>query len=176
MPDIPLNPASLDQSTSTDGNPGLSDLQLSRDIDGQLVLIAPEHPQPVPVEPFRCFPFTHPDQWISLRRKNGREVVCIPDPQVLGPAARLLLEQELDACEFIPVLQRILTVTTYSAPSKWLVETNRGPTTIVIDHDDDVRQVGPRTVVVVDEHGVRYQVPDRTRLDPHSLKLLQRFL
>jgi len=48
-------------------------------------------------------------------------------------------------------------------PSEWRVETNRGPTSFLLDSEDNVRRLGPNKALVIDTHGIRYLIPDTPR-------------
>jgi hypothetical protein len=149
---------------------------LSHDPWGRLVLIDAEGRRFVGVEPVRAFPITHPTRWISLCDPEGHEVLTIESLDALAPAVRQTLEGELALREFIPVIQRIVKVSTEAFPSTWDVATDRGPTRLTIEADDDIRLLGPNRVMITDARRLRYHVPDVRVLDSHSRRLLERFL
>jgi hypothetical protein len=149
---------------------------LSLDAWGRLVLIDSEGRRFVGVEPVRAFPISHPDRWISICDAEGREVLAIESLGALAPATRQVLEAELALREFIPVLQRIVSVSVDSFPSEWAVQTDKGPTRFTLDHEEDIRLIGSTRVMITDARRLRYQVPDIKALDTRSRRLLERFL
>jgi len=143
---------------------------------GQLVLTLDTGESWVGIEPVRCFPLSDPLHAIALLDSDGRELVNLPSLDVLNPVARPLLERELNDREFMPVLQRITTVSVANPPAEWTVETDRGPTKFVIESEDDIRRIGQSGAVIADSHGIRYLVPDLGRLDASSQRTIRRFL
>jgi len=158
------------------GPPDLNGLSLQRDAWGRLVLVDAEGHRHVGVEPVRAFPLTDPAHWISLLNAEGREVVCIEDPASLPGPVRDILENELAQREFVPVIERVLRVSSESAPYEWDVETDRGRVQFTLNSDDDVRRLGPQSALIIDAHGIRYLVRDFRTLDAASQRTFERYL
>ena len=89
---------------------------------------------------------------------------------------RALIEEELAAREFVPTITRIRSVSSFSTPSTWEVDTDRGSTSFVLKGEEDIRRLGPGLLIVNDAHGVQYLIRDLANMDKHSRKLLDRFL
>jgi hypothetical protein len=149
---------------------------LSHDPWGRLVLIDSEGRRFVGVDPVRAFPITHPKRWISICDAEGREVLTIDSLDDLAPALRQTLESELALREFIPTIERIERISAEAFPSDWDVQTDRGTTRFTVENEEDIRQIGPRRVMITDARRLRYQVPDVSALDSASRRLLERFL
>ncbi len=129
----------------------------------------------VGVEPVRDFPLSDPQHWISIVDAEGREIICVEDLAQLSSDVRKTLEDELARREFVPVIERIERVTS-SDPAEWKVRTDRGPTTFVLKNEEDVRRLGTSSILVIDDHGIRYLIPDYHALDTASRKILERYL
>ena len=84
-------------------------------------------------------------------------------------------EEALGRRDFLPTLQRIVSISAESEPAEWQVETDHGPTQFVLASEDDVRTVSPNRLLVVDSHGIRYLVPDVESLDGFSRQVLERY-
>jgi hypothetical protein len=126
--------------------------------------------------PVRCFPLTHPSQWISLCDREGREVLLLETLDGLAPDGRVLLLAELQRREFMPVIRQVLSIHPGDAdPSDWHVLTDRGEARFTLPGEDNVRMLGPGSYVLADANGIRYRVPDLRALDPDSRRLLARF-
>jgi hypothetical protein len=152
------------------------DFHLTRNPWGQLVY---EHASDAPVvgvRPVRLFPLTEPNHWVSLLSPDGSELLLIEDPQRLAPPMRDLLFEELSRTEFLPIITRIVSTSAASSPADWQIETDRGPTTITLGSDDDLRLLGSFGVLINDAHNTRYLIPDMRTLDPASQRLLNRHL
>ena len=149
---------------------------LERDAFGRLVFNDRDGQRHEGVAPVRAFALTAPDEGLSLVAADGRELVWIAQLSALPPTERTLIEQELAAREFAPVIERILSVSTYSTPSVWEVQTDRGDTRLVLQGEEDIRRVGGNALLIQDRHGIAFRVRDRLALDRHSKRLLERFL
>jgi hypothetical protein len=149
---------------------------LSHDPRGRLVLIDAEgrrHPGVVPV---RAFPITDPARWVSICDAHGAELAFIDDLQDLPPSFCTVLIDDMARRNFVPVVERIVSVSAESEPSDWDVATDRGMTRFTLANDDDVRPLGRHGATIVDTHGMRYLVPDLNALDTASRRLLERYL
>ena len=128
------------------------------------------------IEPIRAFPISDPEHWISLCDPNGKEVVHVRDLNELPVEQRELLLSELTRREFVPVIRRIESISSLAEPCEWFVETDRGPTSFVLNSDEHVRKLGQDRALILDSNGLRYLVPDAKQLDAHSRRLLSRYL
>lgn len=149
---------------------------LSHDSFGRLVLINAEGERHVGVEPIRCFPLTDHDHWIALVDSQGHEVALVENLTDLPEGTRDLLQQDLARREFAPRLQKIKSRHTAADWSEWDVETDRGPTTLRIKSEDDVRRLGTHRVLVIDAQGIRYLIEDVRQLDSGSRRILEHYL
>lgn len=151
--------------------------QLARNPHGRLVLTLPDGTAHEGVTPVRAFPIAAPGEGLSLVGSDGHELLWIPHVyQVAGPA-RQLIDEELAVREFVPTIEKIVAVTSFSTPSTWQVETDRGPASLVLKAEEDIRRLGGRTrLLIAGGDGMQFRVKDTTALDRHSRKLLERFL
>jgi hypothetical protein len=152
--------------------------QLAREALDRLVFTAPDGVVHRGVTPVRAFPIAAPDEGVSLIGSDGRELAWIPHLDDLPAPQRLLVEDDLASREFVPQILRLVSVSTYSTPSTWEVETDRGPTTLVLKGEEDIRRLpGERASLLISSgHGIVFRVLDLLALDRHSKKLLERFL
>jgi hypothetical protein len=156
--------------------PHASSIQLHHNAWGQLVLTLADGTVHEDVEPFRCFPWSSPQSAVALVDRDGNELVNLPDLAALPDEPRRLLERDLAAREFVPVIQRIVHSSSLWPPCLWEVITDRGPSTVTIDSEDDVRKHGTNGALIADASGVRYLIPDARHLDRSSLRHLRRLL
>ncbi len=154
----------------------MANFQLERDAFGSLIVVLANGERHTGVVPVRAFPIAAPDEGISLVSTDGHELVWI-DPLSAQPVAvRALLEVELAAREFVPEIQRLKAVSTFSTPSVWTVETDRGLTEFVLKTEEDIRRLGRTGLLIAGGAGVQFSVKDMTALDRGSRRLLERFL
>ncbi|MGC4061385.1 MAG: DUF1854 domain-containing protein [Aquabacterium sp.] len=152
------------------------DFTLARNAFGRLVFTGADGVAHVGVVPVRAFPIAAPDEGLSIVSTDGHELVWVDRLSALPAPVRALLEDELASRDFAPVIQSIRAVSTFSTPSTWTVDTDRGPTDFVLKSEDDIRRLGEGRLMITGGHGVSFIVPDRLALDRHSKKLLERFL
>lgn len=155
---------------------GVQSFTLERDSAGRLIVVDANGQRYVDVEPLRAFPISDPEHWISFCDAQGREVACVPSISQLPSEQRELLQSELTRREFVPVIQRIESISSLAEPCEWAVLTDRGPTRFVLNSDEHVRKLGADRALILDSHGLRYLVPDAKQLDAHSRRLLSRYL
>lgn len=152
----------------------LLDLKFDRDDWGRLTLTLANGQTYAGVEPVRCFPLSDPLKVISLLDPEGKEILTIPALESLNPEARQMLEAELAARDFVPVIQRVISTTNPNPPCQWSVETDRGKTSFQLENEDDVRKLGPFRLLIADSNGIRYSIPDVRQLDSHTQRIVQR--
>ena len=144
---------------------------------GKLVLTNAQGQRFEGVAPVRAFPIQAPEEGVSVLDTDGHEVAWVPHLSQCPQPAQDLLRQELARREFMPVIARITSVSSFSTPCTWSVKTDRGDCEFVLRGDEDIRRVGAHnTLLIADAHGIQYMVPDQLALDAHSKKILDRFL
>lgn len=153
------------------------DFDLHRDPHGQWACRTPDGQHHTGVQAVRAFPLNAPEEAISLVGADGTELVFVPLLGDLPPPLQQALREALSEREMVPVIERIVSVSTFATPSTWEVQTDRGPTRLVLKVEEDIRRLpGQRRLLITSSHGLVFEVPDRTRLDRASRRLLERFL
>jgi hypothetical protein len=149
---------------------------LEHNAHGRLVLINTQGERVENCVPVRAFPLGAPDEGISVVNADGHEVVWIEQLSALPQSLRALLETALQEREFTPEIRRIVAVSTFSTPSQWTLETDRGPTQLQLAGEEDIRRLSGGALLIADAQGVHFKVKDVQALDRASRKLLERFL
>ena len=150
--------------------------QLEREAHGRLALITAEGTRHEGVVPVRAFPIAAAQEGLSILDGDGREIVWVPSLGGLPADLRGLIERELASREFTPVIERIVEVSTFSTPSVWQVQTDRGATRFVLKAEEDIRRLPDGALWISDSHGIAFLVRDRRALDRRSRRVLERFL
>lgn len=157
-----------------------STFTLSRNPFGKLVYVGADGVTHEGVTPVRAFALTAPEEGIALLSAEGKELVWIDRLSDLPAPQRGLIEEEFAQREFMPVIQRLVRVSSFATPSTWQVETDRGTTELILKSEDDIRRlrgsIHPNGLLIADSNGIHYLIPDRNRLDATSQKILKRFL
>lgn len=150
---------------------------LERNAFGKLILTNAQGERFEGVMPVRAFPIQSPEDGIALVSLDGREVGWVDRLDAVPEPAQGLIRQELSTREFVPVIARIVNVSSFSTPCTWSVATDRGETAFVLRGDEDIRRIGKEgSLLISDVHGIQYFVRDQYALDVHSKKILDRFM
>ena len=150
---------------------------LKRNAFGQLEFTTPEGEVHVGVVPVRSFAITAPESGIALVSPDGHELLWVEQLAKLDPEHARLVREELASRDFMPEIRQLNSVSSFATPSVWEVETDRGPTSLTLKAEEDIRRLSPSTTLLIsDSQGIHFLIRDVSALDNHSRKLLARFL
>ncbi|MSQ66900.1 MAG: DUF1854 domain-containing protein [Gammaproteobacteria bacterium] len=149
---------------------------LERSPRGRLILTLADGSCHHDVLPVRAFPLTAPDEFVALVSALGQELVSIDRLDELPAATQQLLLEALAPREFVPRILGIEKVSTFSTPSVWTLQTDRGPTQLTLKAEEDIRRLPGGRLLITDNHGLQFMVEDQAALDPRSRRTLERFL
>ncbi|MBU3542063.1 MAG: DUF1854 domain-containing protein [Burkholderiaceae bacterium] len=150
--------------------------QLSRDAFGHLRLRDEQGQVFEQVVPVRAFPISAAQDGISIMDREGHELVWLNHLAETTIDNQALIQEELASREFVPLIEKIVSVSTFATPSSWQIKTNRGDTVLILKGEDDIRRISKTTCLISDTNGVQYLIDDIGRLDKQSRRLLDRFL
>ena len=153
--------------------------RLRKDSFGNLDLVWSDGEVVERVTPVRAFPFSDPEHGFSLVDSESHEVLWLDSINDLTAEDRALVNDILAAREFMPVITRIDSVSSFNTPSTWQVETEQGKTQLVLKGEEHIRRIngmGGNNLLISDNHGIQFLIKDVTQLDKHSRRLLDRFL
>ena len=125
----------------------------------------------------RCFPATAADTWLSIRDTDGQELALIRNPETLDPDSRNTIAPVLHDKYHVPVITRIVSVTSSVEGKHLEVEAEEGPLTFDITGESDVDYREYPSVQLTDRSKRRkYLIPDAATLDQASRNLLRQHL
>lgn len=150
--------------------------EIKRDAFGKLVFINAAEETHSGVMPVRAFPIASPEHGIAIVSADGKELAWVEALTDLPPSLRTLLLEDLSDREFLPEILAITHVSAFASPSTWQLKTDRGPASLILKGEDNIRRIGEATLMIADAHGVQYLIRDLKKLDRSSRKLLDRFL
>jgi hypothetical protein len=157
--------------------PVTGNFSLTRNPMGHLVYVGADGTAHEGVTPVRAFPLTAADAGISLMSTESKELQWIDSLASLPEQARRLITEELAQREFMPIISRIHSVSSFATPSTWQVDTDRGATALILKSEDDIRRLkSPGGLLIADGNGLHFIIRDRRDLDAHSQRILKRFL
>ena len=125
----------------------------------------------------RLMPLSNPEKYISLAADEDTEIGILVNPSELAPESLKILQEELDKRYFTPTIQKIYRVKEQFGTHEWEVETERGRITFSVRGlNQNIKQVPPARLFVIDVRGNRYDIPDYRELDAQSYQQIQRHL
>lgn len=157
---------------ATPQNPTI-EWRLERRPHGRLDFIDAQGRVHVDVDVLRAFPISDPEGPVAIVGENDVELAWINALAAVDPGLRAALEAELSRREFLPLVERIDEVSD-SEPAEWTVETDRGRRRFKVAHADDVLRLPDGGAVITDTYGVRYTIPNLSRLDARSRRFFEK--
>ena len=125
----------------------------------------------------RCFPWSTPDAYISLRDEAGKEIYLLSSLYELeDPKIRSIVESELLQRTYIPRIQHIRAIVDEIDLFRWDVKTDAGRRVFYTRRREIPRELGDGGVMIKDISGDRYLIPEVARLDARSRNWLWLYL
>lgn len=147
---------------------------LERGRDGRLV--ARRGGRRTPVAVVRCFPWTAPERFLSLRDEEDEEVALVRDAGELDDASRDALLGALADAGFVFDVEAVLAVDEEIEIRVFRVRTRQGTRRFQTLRDEWPRALPDGSLLFRDVGGDLYRVPPAPELDPGSRKALFAFL
>ena len=154
----------------------LSQIQFDQGPSGRWFYVSADGIQHDHVVAVRSFPVAAPDEGIAVVDADGKELLWIPHLNQLTESVRAKVRMAMTQREFMPRILKLHGVSSFVTPSTWDIETDRGPTTLLLKGEEDIRRLSASVLLVTDGHGVQFLIRDLAQMDRYSRKLLDRFL
>ena len=154
--------------------PKRTGLRLERGSDGQLWARQGESVRAVRVT--RCFPWSEPSRYLSIRDGDEEEVALIHDLAELGPDSRHALAESLIEAGFVLQVEGVEEVDEEIEIRTFRVRTRQGPRSFQTFRDEWPQPMPGGGVLIRDVVGDLYFIPSPASLDEKSRKLLWAFL
>ena len=133
-----------------------------------------QFPKGVPFDEVRNYLPANVAEWPEIKRVLDKPARLVVED---GPVQRMRHRpDELAHREFMPTIERLVAVSTFSTPSTWTVDTDRGRTDFILKGEEDIRRLRDGGLLITDNHGMVFRVMDLKALDRGSRRLLDRFL
>jgi hypothetical protein len=146
---------------------------LKLDPQGRMVLVRPGVEDAVDVRVRRSFPWSSPGRNVSIRSKEGKELVMIDDLANLSQGLRGIVENYLAGTSMIPRITRVMAVDVRFGFQQWTVETDRGPADFRVQEREDIRFMADGRFTVKDADGTIYELPRMDQLDDISRRAIE---
>ena len=148
--------------------------RLDTGADGRLVAAAEEGPRTVVAR--RCFPWSEPGKYVSLRDGDHHEVALVRDPGALSEDSRRALDLALAEGGFVFEVSAVVEVEEEVEIRHWQVVTRQGARSFQTRLDDWPRALPGGGFLIRDVGGDLYRLPEPERMDARSRKLLWAFV
>jgi hypothetical protein len=155
-----------EQTTSQKPESEEVELRLERRADGQLWAVLGL--EAVPVWVHRCFPWTAPGRFISLRDKEEEEVALVRDLSELEPESRRVLQSALLEAGFVLEVESVESIEDEIEIRTFRVRTRQGPRRFQTLRDEWPRPMPGGGILLRDVAGDLYLVRDPQALDRAS--------
>lgn len=152
------------------------EFDLRTDEQGRLVLQQPGTDEVAGVRIRRAFPWSKPNEFVSIRSAEGKELIMVEDVSRLRPEVAAKVQQALDSGTLIPVIRQITELVNEFGHQQWTVETDRGRRSFRVAEKEDLRFLPDGRFTVRDADGNLYLIPRIEQLDPVSGKYLEIFV
>ncbi len=143
-----------------------AELRLERRADGQLWAVLGARVAPVWVR--RCFPWTAPARFVSLRDGDEEEVALVRDLDELEPDSRRVLETSLAEAGFVLEVTGVLAVDDEIEIRTFHVQTRQEKRRFQTLRDEWPRPMPGGGILLRDVAGDLYLVRDPAKLDRTS--------
>ena len=140
------------------------------------VLVRPGLPDVEDVRVRRAFPWSMPERFVSIRGKDGKELLMVDDLRALRPGLQDRLRQAIRGSTFIPRIHRIVSLELQFGHQEWEVETDRGTVRFRVQEREDIKMQADGRMSVKDADGNVYELPAERDMDPQTLKLIQQVI
>lgn len=126
---------------------------------------------------YRTFPFTYPEEYISVRDMEGNEIGLLRSFDGFAPEIVEAFREELARRYFAPKITRIKSLKEEFGYSYWEVDTDAGPRRFTVrDLQQSLILLSPEHILILDVDGNRFEIPDYTKLDPTSRRYIENLI
>lgn len=169
--------AALPSRTSFRASPessAVTGFRLERRPDGRLWLTRAG--EAIAIDIVRCFPWTEPHRFLSLRDAQGNELAFVAEVRELDIESQRALALGLARSGFVLEVVAVLAVEEDFELRSFVVRTRHGERRFQTALDAWPRLLEDGGLVLEDVYGDLYKVPHPNGLDPRSLELMRPFI
>ena len=125
------------------------------------------------LEPKRLFPFSNPEEYITLVNDDKKEAAVIRRLSDLSEESRRAIDECFAEIYMIPKIKRVLHSEAKFGVLTFTMDTDRGVITFrVRNYNSDIKKLDDGRMLFRDSDDNRYEIQDVSKLDKHSLHVL----
>ncbi len=128
----------------------------------------------------RMFPFEYEEEYLCVRCESYKrtdkenEIGIIRSLAVFPHEQQNIVRDELNKRYFVPDIIKVNEVKDEFGHTMWKTETTAGEREFTVnDMSSNVINLGKNRIMLVDVYGNRYYIPDITKTDDKTLKILE---
>jgi hypothetical protein len=125
------------------------------------------------VRPVQTSPLTYPDRYIALLDSKNEEVGFIDSLDDLDATSAQVIREELASRYLKAQIEKIHSIQMEFGVTYWNVSTDRGPREFVVRGHETTHWISDTRLLITDVDGNRFEIVDYTRMDPHSVRLIE---
>lgn len=125
----------------------------------------------------QAFPLSLESRYITFFDQEDEYLGLVADPAACDEGTYRIIRDEIEWRYFRPRITRFVEMEGRGGTSVFSVETDRGAVKIPMrDLREGMLELSPGRILITDEHGNRYEIPDLERLDRRSRRLIRRLI
>lgn len=129
------------------------------------------------LEPKKLFPFSNPEEYITLVIDGKKEAAVIRKLSELSEESRRAIDECFNEIYMIPRITRVVSCEIKFGMVTFNMETDRGPISFrVRSIISDIKKLDDGRMLFRDSNDNRYVIPDVTKLDKHSAHVMFSYL
>ncbi len=152
----------------------MSDVKIYYKQNRQLYLLKGEDEYEIQVK--KCFPWTHPLEYLSLRDVEDSEVYLVENLTQLDAESRKNLASYLDKSDYIHEIVKVVDVIEDVELRNYKIATKGGERSIQTRLDDWPSLQDDGGVIIQDLNGDLFRIPTPETLDENSRELLSTYI
>ncbi len=125
----------------------------------------------------QAFPLSHESRFITFFDQDDEYLGIVSDPSSCDEDTGRIIRDEIEWRYFRPRISRIVEMESRGGTSLFSVETDRGAVKIPMrDLREGMMELSPGRILITDENGNRYEIPDLDQMDRRSRRLIRRLI
>ena len=125
----------------------------------------------------QAFPLSLESRYITFFDQDDEYLGLVADPEACDEDTSRIIRDEIEWRYFRPRITRVVEMEGRGGTSLFSVETDRGDVKIPMrDLREGMMELSPGRILITDEHGNRYEIPDLDGLDRRSRRLIRRLI
>ncbi len=156
---------------------GPQEIRLFRDQKGRTHLALHDTVTFPNVRVRRAFPLSQPRRYVGFANNRDESITILRSLKGLDADSARIIKEELRKRYLGSVILDVYVMRERYGVSHWRVLTDRGEKEFdVRGLRDNIFDLGPRRLLIIDVDGNRYEIPDYGRLSPRARRQIERLI